>query len=581
MGKDIFAMAVARFQVLTMAEALMMKAASTGEVAVCGPTREYEESIDPFQSGIDWGPERQIRAPILRWLCSEADAVELVQQRGVHVFAARVIGELDLSYTRIPFPITLQSCMFTDAISFKNARIPSLILSGSRVTKILADGIEATNNVLLDGGFRSEGEVLFREAKIGGSFRTTGARFTNPEGMALGCDRMTVDGSVFLSHVGIESTFQGEVRFAGARIGSNLECDAGQFQNSRGPAITADRITTNGGVTLRNGFRASGEVRFQNANIGTVLDCSHGVFSNHNEKAFNGEGAHIGGNAFFAGDCVALGSVHLWGVVVDKGITCQAGKFSKLDLRQSSIKGPLRWIDITDPSETELDLRDAMIGSIEDTELSWPQQGNLHIEGLRYERFTNNLLDFRTRLRWIQLDKAGSAQPYKQLAAFYSEQGERETARCVLYELEKRLYRRRSRILGFFLSLTIGYGYRLERACWCLLVIWVLGLAASFAGYQHRLIVPRDKDAYDYFMCHGEVPLHYQRFSSSIYSLEHSIPALNLDVSPAWSANTPAQNSKPPLLRSLRWWFWLQMVLGWALSIFFVAGLTGFVKTEK
>ena len=205
-----------------------------------------------------------------------------------------------MQYSSTPFPLTLQNCLITDTVSFKNARISSLILSGSHTGRILADGLEAMNNVLLNNGFESNSEVIFREARIGGSFNTTGGTFRNPKGMALGCDRIRVEGSVFVSRAerGLQSQFYGEVRFAGAQIGSNFECDGGLFENLTGPAITADRITTNGGVTLRNGFSATGEVRFQNAAIGTVLDCSHGRFSNPEERALNAENAEVGGNAF-------------------------------------------------------------------------------------------------------------------------------------------------------------------------------------------------------------------------------------------------------------------------------------------
>lgn len=582
MTQNLLALTTARFQNLTSAEELMIKAVGTGDVAVFGPMSEYENSITPFSGNTDWD-RRIIRAQIVRWLCTESGVAELVDRRGIHVFAAKIVGELDMQYSSTPFPLTLQNCLITDTVSFKNARIPSLILSGSHTGRILADGLEAMNNVLLNNGFESNSEVIFREARIGGSLNTTGGTFRNPKGMALGCDRMRVEGSVFVSRAerGLQSQFYGEVRFAGAQIGSNLECDGGLFENLAGPAITADRITTNGGVTLRNGFSATGEVRFQNAAIGTVLDCSHGRFSNPEQRALNAENAQVGGNAFFAGNFTCNGSLHLWGLTVGGAITCQGGKFTKVDLRRASIEGPLRWIEISDPAETDLDLRDAAIGSIEDTEESWPESGNLHIEGLKYEGFANRPRDLEMRLKWLRLDTTDSAQPYLQLASFYSELGERAIARRVLYTLEDRQYRRRSRVLGFFLKWTVGYGYRLGRAGWCLGVLWAFGFVLGWNGYARGLIVPVDNDAYKFFVNHGEAPPQYQRFSSAIFSLEHSIPALSLGVSPAWSANTPAQNVRPRIDRGLRWWFSAQIVFGWVLSIFFVAGLTGLVKNDR
>lgn len=580
-AQDLISLARSRFQNLTSAETLAIRAAAVGEVAACGPISEYTDSVDPFKLNTDWS-KRVIRADIVRWLCLEGGTTELVPRSGIQIFAAMIVGELDMQYSLTPIPLTLQSCFITDTISFKNARLSSLILSGSHVSRILADGLEVKNNVLLNKGFESTSEVVFRDAKVGGGFNTTGGIFRNPEGMALGCDRMRVEGSVFISRaeIGMQSQFYGEVRFAGAQIGSNLECDGGLFENLTGPAITADRLTTNGGVTLRNGFTAKGEVRFQNVSIGTAFDCSHGTFFNPDGKALNAEGARVGGSAFFAGQFTCTGSLHLWGFAVDGGVQCQAGKFTKMDLRRASIKGPLRWIDITNPGETDLDLRDATVGSIEDTEESWPRSGHLHIEGLRYEQFVNRPNDVEMRLKWLRLDTSDSSRPYQQLATLYSELGEPAIARRVRYEMEEGRYRGRSQILGFLLKLTIGYGYRLGRAGWCLAVIWMLGFILSWSGYAHGLIVPTDNDAYKYFVVHGEAPPQYQRFSSAIYSVEHSIPALSLGVSSAWSANTPADNVRPRIDRGLRWWFWLQTALGWVLSIFFVAGLTGLVKSD-
>ena len=64
------------------------------------------------------------------------------------------------------------------------------------------------------------------------------------------------------------------------------------------------------------------------------------------------------------------------------------------------------------------------------------------------------------------------------------------------------------------------------------------GIHPQLERVRDGLIVPTDNDAYKYFVVHGEASPQYQRFSSAIYSVEHSIPALSLGVSSAWSANT-------------------------------------------
>jgi hypothetical protein len=96
------------------------------------------------------------------------------------------------------------------------------------------------------------------------------------------------------------------------------------------------------------------------------------------------------------------------------------------------------------------------------------------------------------------------------------------------------------------------------------------------------LVAPTDKDANALFVSNYRVPAQYPRFSSTIFSIEHSLPGLNLGVSGSWSSNTtaewPQHRSVGP---AIRLWFWLQTMLGWLLSIFFLAGISGIVKSSK
>jgi hypothetical protein len=127
-----------------------------------------------------------------------------------------------------------------------------------------------------------------------------------------------------------------------------------------------------------------------------------------------------------------------------------------------------------------------------------------------------------------------------------------------------------------------GYGYKLDRAFVGMLLLTTIGILASAWGYRERVIVPTDKDAYSYFEAHQQPPFSYQRFSSTMFSIEHSLPAINLGVSGSWTSNPSVQLAgRAAYSYQLRWWFWIQTMLGWGLSIFFIAGLTGLVKSDK
>jgi hypothetical protein len=482
----------------------------------------------------------------------------------------------------------------------------SLILTGSWTRRILADGIDVAHDVQLSRGFHALGEVLFRDAKIGGGFYANGGVFQADSGNSLGCDRIHVNGSMFLSRSEkpeYRSTFKGEVGLAGAFIGSNLECDGGTFDNpgdSATPhkfAIKADRLTTVGSVFLRYGFSATGEVHLINAKLG-LLDCTESTFNGQGPFALNAESATIQGGAVFD-KCNTLSGVTLLSGIDVRDVSCRSCKFVLLDLCHARIHRKLWWKEIVGPRQTVLDLRDASVGSIEDDEASWPGPGNIHTDGLKYERFTESPesvthcpTDVKARLRWIRLDKANPPQQYRQLALVYAEMGETKYVREVRYQLEELLQGRQrgsSWIRNLVWSLwrpfpkwTTGYGYKLWMTFWWMVSLTVLGGLFAYVGYAYKVIVPTDKDAYVNFVKQGQAPDSYPEFNFIIFTIEHSVPAINLGVSSAWSPNTVGQlPGLPCYARYLRWWFFFQTLAGWTLSIFFVTGLTGFVKSDK
>jgi hypothetical protein len=403
---------------------------------------------------------------------------------------------------------------------------------------------------------------------------------------------MKVNGTIHLSTAERPSTFKGEVGLAGAFSGSNIECDGGTFENLGGFAIRADRLTAAGTISLRRGFSAKGVLQFPNSKM-HALDCTSGKFQGDGETAINAEGATVFGPVVFDQSDTTCGRIRLRGI--EAGDICfQMCKLSSLDLRHARVHREFRWKSIESPQATTLDLRDASTETIQDEETSWPSYGNLYLDGLGYVGFTSCTTDVSARLRWIRLDKSNPPRAYKQLASAYSIAGDTRNSREALFHLEELLHRRQldSTRSGPFklilitwsqlLKWTIGYGYKLERAFGWMSFLTLLGLLFSSIGYRENIIVPTDKDAYAYFIAHGNAPDSYQRFSSLMYSIEHSIPAINLGVSNNWSANAVTQTQgRPFYMYRLRWWFWLQTLIGWGLSIFFIAGITGLIKSDK
>jgi len=397
MTVDLLKSAEEKFAPLSEAERRILTAID-GKCAVCRNNDNDSDPINDPRNGAKWDSSRTIRSDVLEWLCKQGGSFGKSSSSGVWVYGAKIAGVLNLSYAVIPYPLILERCAFMDDISLKNAKVPSLILTGSCTRTILADGIDVANNVLLNNGFYSKGQALFRGAKIGGAMRTEDATFEYQAGgmfgedskNSLGCDRATVNGSMFLSKPAHGSTFKGEVGLAGAFIGSNLECDGSTFENPGGIAIRADRIKVVGGVFLRNGFSAKGAVRFLNAQM-DVLDCSGSTFEGDCEAAFMAEAATISGYAVFAGTTARRGAIQLRAVTAGD-VSFRGAELMSVDLRYATVRRALRLkrVQFLDSQRSELNLRNASTDSIDDDKDSWPGVGNLFLHGCPVKSLTES-----------------------------------------------------------------------------------------------------------------------------------------------------------------------------------------------
>jgi hypothetical protein len=82
-----------------------------------------------------------------------------VDPKGIRVHAAKIAGDLDLSFASLSFPVLLWRCRVLGNMMLIAAHVPALNLTGSRVQSIRADGVHVAGRVLLRDGFCSKGEV--------------------------------------------------------------------------------------------------------------------------------------------------------------------------------------------------------------------------------------------------------------------------------------------------------------------------------------------------------------------------------------------------------------------------------------
>jgi hypothetical protein len=625
---DLVALAQARFADLSEAELKLLRAAPKGEVAWCGPSAKDDDPANDPAKADEWAPEREIRADLIRWLYVDRAAASAVDPKGIQIHAAKITGGLDLSFVSVPFPLGLCRCRFTDDADLTSTDLPALNLAGSQVQSVTADGANVKGGVFLNDGFRAEGGVRLLGARIGGDLDCSGGTFKNPGSDALIADGANVKGGVFLddgfkaegtvrllgAQIGgnLECTggtfsnpgknalhadgpkvkgdvllrdgfsAEGEVHLLGAQIGGDLDCGGGTFKNPGKNALSADRADVKGSVFLREGFRAEGEVSLLDAQIGGSLECTRGTLTNQGQTALQGGRADVKGSVFLRDGFSAEGEVRLLGAQIGSSLDCRGGKPSQVIAQNAAIRGTLFWQGV---EATSLDLMNASAGSLIDDEKSWPAKGKLFLDGFVYGHISGKSpKDAKTRLKWLERQDPFTPKPYRQLAKVLREAGDDSGARKVLFEMERRRRQvedRRwySRLWGWVLRLTIGYGIYPLRAFVWLAVLWALAWGLFREGYFRGVVTPTDKDAYCFFHDHGWSPEHYQRFTASIYSLENSLPFVNLGQKDHWTPD-PNQQGLWRLASFLRVFRWGQVLLGWLLATLFLAGVTGIVRKE-
>jgi len=556
---DLEALARRRFGNLSEAERRLVQAAPKGVWAACGGPSSYND--DPSKAD-HWGREREVRAELIRWLCVDEKAKKMVDPRGVRVRAAKISGLLDLSYATVLFPLLLHRCGLAKGGILRSITIPALDLNGSSTGPLDLINADVKNDVFFGEGFSAAGKVSLLGARIGGGLECSGGRFSNPDDDALSADDAEVKGNLFLDE-GFSAV--GNVSLLGARVGGDLQCSNGTFSSPGADALSAGRAEIRGNVYLDKQFSADGAVQLV--------------------------GSQIGGN-----------------------LNCSGGSFGSLFLRRATVRRTFFWQGVGNTVNLSLDLVDASVGAISDDRPSWPDGGRLHLDGFVYEHFAGGPTDAPARLDWLARQSEFTPQPYRQLAKVLREMGDDEGEKQILHELAVRLLaEERSRIahrpmhwLRFvqdgLSDLTVGYGIYPARAVWYTCGLAALGWIVHRRAARVGAMAPTEKDAYEEFS-KGETPKRYQPFNPLIYSVENCIPLVKLGQDDRWQPDPHPTRHAPPIaagrvLRflnrvldlvvpgwavspvALRWFRWIMIGLGWLLATFFVAGLTGIIKTD-
>ncbi|MGW3205194.1 membrane-associated oxidoreductase [Streptomyces sp. NPDC001135] len=410
---------------LTPAERRVRDAFPLGE----GVDFRAGDDEDPT-TGASWGPERTLRAEVLRELLLDGPVRE-GRIAGLKVWGARVTGVLHLMYGKVEHPVRLRACHFDETPNLYGARIPALVLTDSVLPGLTA-GTLHVDGVLRITCCRIAGPVRLAGAKLSGAFFANGARLGTgaevPEEPVLQLNHADVGTDVWA--VGLVT--HGEFRLKGTTVGGQVNLDDAVLQNPGGTALDAETLTV--GTDLRGmRLRAHGRFNLRGARIPHQLNLAYARLSH------------------------------------PEGVALRAS---------SSVIGEL-WLREAAPIEGSVNLRRAQLDLLHVPPEVWPRQ--VRIDGLGYRVLTPHLPAER-RLPLLEREPAGYLpHPYEQLTTAYRTVGDDAAARTV--QLAK-LRRHRgtlppyARLWGCLQDVAVGYGFRPMRAAGWLLLLLCTGTLA-------------------------------------------------------------------------------------------------------
>jgi hypothetical protein len=552
------------------------------------------------------------------WLCSDSEAVKMVQSSGIELNGARIDGELDLSWLKMEFQLSASGCFFTKSINLNWASVRSLALEHTYIMGLNdrafnGDGLTVEGSVdLLE--FETAQPFSLRNARIGGKFDSQFARFyTGPlpyngpiePGLDLTSTKVASGVDLFGAMV------KGETRLDGVEITGNLDSQGGRFgaagrgSSPEGIALSGASMKVTGDVLFAMGFATDGLVVLSRSTIGGNLDCNRSKFHGYApDQALDAALAKIDGDVIL-------------------GVSGEQYPFEKLDFRadgtlsfqSASIGGALKLTGPESPNGAAvdlraLDLRDANARVLSNNERSWPKPQNLLLQGFVFSELGEGAsLDPKVQIKWLRLQSPFVTQPYERIATVFRNMGYEEASIKVsiaekwdeglatvgsdlqviafaathwqIWRLIGTALRLVVDVLWFFgFGWLIQYGYRPWNALLISIGFVLFGWMVFGKAREHFILTKKENYPF------GGGPKD-RNFSASIYSLETFVPLVKLGVAEYWriDANRLALKALrfgPVTIRHpgipVLWYYWIHIIAGWIFTSLWVAAFTGILK---
>jgi hypothetical protein len=515
------------------------------ELKVLHDSARSEDLPDPGEKA----PRPVVRPDFLRWLATDPEAAQYIDSTGLRVYDVIIPGKLDLYRCHVNSILNFRRCDFQGEINLQYAEIRGFF----SVDSSLAEGICA-GGVIVHRQFylwrtHSEGEIRLPGADVKGILVFNGAKL-KAKGDSLNASTAKIGGSIYLikdTERGVDFESDGAIRLIGVEIRGDLICSGAKLK-AEGRALSTDGAKIVGSVFLNDGFDSKGEIHL----------C----------------GAEIGGTLSIRGAKVA-------------NVVCH----------NTVVMGDMAWQRIEKSWNTTLNLIGARVKNLRDDKVSWPEEGNLDLDGLVYEeltlhgnsskedikasRYTRELqLVAKERIDWIMLqrpERRTEPQPWMQLRDLLERKGERKQAKYVLRRF-RCLQAQKSWIPWRWVKKLYAL---LEEAPlrigWSIALTLLIGTSVFTWGGSKQAMIETVRYQPNAITDAGQVKLIsplYPKYQPFVYTLENAVPLIKLGMDEKWAPN-PSPEFRQPWFPHLPWlyfvstygwlnfWRWALIVGGW------------------
>ena len=428
-------------------------------------------------------PRRVLGAGFLRSVLTEDQFRGAVPPEGVRIRGAAFENDVDIRDAVLTRVLEISDSRFAKKVQLNRLRTStSVSFDGSTFEdEVWLDSVRIGGNLVMTNS--NFGRVMLKTARIDGDFSLSRSS-VNGE---LNLNGSVVGGSIFLK----SCSFAG-VDLTAAMVGRQLITSGSLFDGT----FEAGGLST-GNHLLMNDQAKFADLILRGARIGGQLSLSTSTFGGR----FDGE-SMIVDQDFHMVKASFDGVTHLPLIRVGGSLDVGGANLTILNLSGATVGkdlafgargNPVRWGDSVDADQRArgpwLSLWNASVGGLVDDSDSWPDNLQIVMRDFTYERLTSldnygteigQLRDADWYVDWLDRDPSGSFQPYRQLARVLTSYGNDRVARTVLVAGRERHRKQmpwwspnRWGLLLLHWSIRYGYGSGELRALpWGLL--WIL-----------------------------------------------------------------------------------------------------------